>query len=44
MMNILVLMGSPRKGDTWQAVEHLEKEMAVHGPVQFEYLALREQG
>ena len=44
MKNILVIMGSPRKGDTWKAVERFEVEMAKHGPVQFEYLALRELG
>lgn len=41
-MKILVVMGSPRKGNTYRAAERIRELMEVHGPVEFEYLWLRD--
>lgn len=39
---ILVLMGSPRKGNTFRACEELREEMVKEIPVEFDYLWLRD--
>lgn len=39
-MKILVVMGSPRKGNTYRAVERIREVMESLGPVEFEYLWL----
>jgi multimeric flavodoxin WrbA len=39
-MKVLVIMGSPRKGNTWTAVRRIEEHMQVLGEVTFEYLML----
>lgn len=39
-MKILVVMGSPRKGNTYRAAERTRELMEAHGPVEFEYLWL----
>lgn len=39
---VLVVMGSPRKGNTWRACEELREEMRQHLQVEFEYLWLKE--
>jgi multimeric flavodoxin WrbA len=39
---VLVVMGSPRKGNTYGAAERLRALMEAHGPVTFEYLWLRD--
>jgi multimeric flavodoxin WrbA len=39
---VLVVMGSPRKGNTYRAAERIRELMKVHGPVEFEYLWLRD--
>jgi multimeric flavodoxin WrbA len=39
-MKILVVMGSPRKGNTYQAVRKVEEVMRSKGDVEFEYLML----
>jgi multimeric flavodoxin WrbA len=36
------IMGSPRKGNTYRAAERIRELMEVHGPVEFEYLWLRD--
>jgi multimeric flavodoxin WrbA len=41
-MKILVIMGSPRKGNTYHAAEQIREEMQSRGPVEFEYLWLSE--
>ena len=41
-MKVLVVMGSPRKGNTYRAAERICELMEVHGPVEFEYLWLRD--
>ncbi len=41
-MKILVVMGSPRKGNTYRAAERIRELMESHGPVEFEYLWLRD--
>lgn len=41
-MNILVIMGSPRKGETFQAVQKVEAQMKSLGDVTFEYLWLKD--
>ena len=38
--NILVIMGSPRKGNTYKACEELKVQMVQSIPVQFEYIWL----
>jgi multimeric flavodoxin WrbA len=44
MKNILAIIGSPRKGQTCEAVQLVEKELLKHGEVRVEYLMLRELG
>jgi multimeric flavodoxin WrbA len=39
---VLVVMGSPRKGNTYRAAERLRALMEADGPVAFEYLWLRD--
>jgi multimeric flavodoxin WrbA len=39
---VLVVMGSPRRGNTYAAAERLRALMESHGPVAFEYLWLRD--
>lgn len=39
---ILVVMGSPRKGNTYRACEELREQMQQHLPVEFEYLWLKD--
>lgn len=39
---ILVIMGSPRKGNTFRACEELMEQMQQHLPVTFEYLWLKD--
>jgi multimeric flavodoxin WrbA len=39
-MKILVIMGSPRKGNTYRAAEGIRKIMQASGDVEFEYLML----
>ena len=39
---VLVVMGSPRKGNTYGAAERLRMLMEARGPVTFEYLWLRD--
>jgi len=39
---ILVIMGSPRKGNTFFACEDLHKKLEQHLPVEFEYLWLKD--
>ena len=41
-MKVLVVMGSPRKGNTYRAAERIRELMEAHGPVEFEYLWLRD--
>jgi multimeric flavodoxin WrbA len=41
-MKILVIMGSPRKGNTYRAASRIEAAMQTFGQVRFEYLMLRE--
>lgn len=41
-MKILVVMGSPRKGDTYKAVKKIEAHMAELGAVEFDYLWLKD--
>jgi len=41
-MKVLVVMGSPRKGNTYRAAERIRELMESHGPVEFEYLWLRD--
>ncbi|HOI12433.1 MAG TPA: flavodoxin family protein [Methanoculleus sp.] len=43
-MKILVIMGSPRKGNTYQAAQRIEEVMRSLGDVEFEYLMLRDVG
>ncbi len=40
-MKVLVVMGSPRKGNTYRAAESIEAAMQSFGPVEFEYLMLK---
>lgn len=39
-MKVLVVMGSPRKGNTYRAAERIRELMESYGPVEFEYLWL----
>ena len=39
-MKVLVIMGSPRKGNTYRAAKRIEDAMRSHGDVGFEYLML----
>ncbi len=41
-MKILAIMGSPRKGDSYQATQLIEKRMESLGEVDFEYLWLKD--
>jgi multimeric flavodoxin WrbA len=41
-MKVLVVMGSPRRGNTYRAAERIRELMEAHGPVEFEYLWLRD--
>lgn len=41
-MKILVIMGSPRKGNTYRATKKIEKSMQSMGSVEFEYLMLKD--
>jgi len=41
-MNILVVMGSPRRGNTFRAAQTIEAAMRSLGPVDFEYLMLKD--
>ncbi len=41
-MKILVIMGSPRKGKTYKAVQQIEARMHSLGAVEFEYLWLKD--
>ena len=41
---ILVVMGSPRKGNRFEAAEQLRALMTAHGTVAFEYVWLRDLG
>lgn len=43
-MKILVIMGSPRKGNTYRACEDLREQMQKDIPVEFEYLWLQDAG
>lgn len=41
-MRVLVVMGSPRKGNTYRAVKKIEEVMRSKGDVEFEYLMLKD--
>ncbi|WP_048152952.1 flavodoxin family protein [Methanolacinia paynteri] len=41
-LNILVIMGSPRKGNTYRACEELREKMQKYRAVDFEYLWLKD--
>jgi multimeric flavodoxin WrbA len=41
-MKVLVVMGSPRKGNTWKAAKKIEGYMQALGAVEFEYLMLKD--
>jgi Multimeric flavodoxin WrbA len=41
-MKILVIMGSPRKGNTYRAVKKIEESMQSMGNVEFEYFMLKD--
>jgi multimeric flavodoxin WrbA len=41
-VKILVIMGSPRNGNTWKASHRIEEYMKSRGPVEFEYLMLKD--
>lgn len=41
-MKILVIMGSPHNGNTYQAVKKIEQFMQAMGEVEFEYLILKD--
>lgn len=41
-MKVLVVMGSPRKGNTYRAAERIRELMEARAPVEFEYLWLRD--
>lgn len=41
-MKVLVVMGSPRKGNTYRAVKKIEEYMHSIGNVEFEYLMLKD--
>lgn len=42
IMKILVIMGSPHKGNTYQAAKKIEQSIQAMGEVEFEYLMLKE--
>ena len=37
-MKILVIIGSPRKGNTYRAAERIREILKSYGPAEFEYL------
>ena len=41
-MKVLAIMGSPRKGDSYGVTKQVEAEMQNIGPVEFEYLFLKD--
>jgi len=41
-MKILVIMGSPRKGNTYHAAERIRESMQEKAPVEWEYVMLRD--
>lgn len=41
-MKILVIMGSPRKGNTYRAAKRIEETMQSMGNIEFEYLMLKD--
>jgi len=41
-MKILVIIGSPRKGNTYRAAKKIEESMQSRGNVEFEYLMLKD--
>jgi len=41
-MKILVIMGSPRKGNTYRAAERIREILQEHGPVEWECVMLRD--
>ncbi len=41
-LKVLVVMGSPRKGNTYRAAERIREFMETHGSVELEYLWLRD--
>jgi NAD(P)H-dependent FMN reductase len=43
-MRILVIMGSPRKGNTYRATKKIEESMQSMDNVEFEYLMLKDAG
>jgi multimeric flavodoxin WrbA len=43
-MKILVVIGSPRKGNTYRAAKKIEEYMQSMGNVEFEYLMLKDAG
>jgi multimeric flavodoxin WrbA len=42
-MKVLVIMGSPRKGNTFHAAEQIREILQSHGPLEFDYLWLRDE-
>ena len=42
-MKVLVIMGSPRKGNTFHAAEQIREILKSHGTLEFEYLWLRDE-
>ena len=42
-MKVLVIMGSPRKGNTYRTAKKIEKFMRSLGDVEFEYLMLKDE-
>lgn len=43
-MKILVIMGSPQKGNTYRAAKKIEESMRAKGSFEFEYLMLKDAG
>jgi len=42
MKKVLAIIGSPRKGQTYKAVQLFERKLKEHGNIDFEYLMLRD--
>jgi len=42
MKKVLAVIGSPRKGQTYKAVQLFERKLKEHGNIDFEYLMLRD--
>jgi multimeric flavodoxin WrbA len=42
-MKVLVIIGSPRKGNTYRAAERIRELLQSYGPVEFEYLWLSDE-